>query len=255
TCTESSGTLTCQLGTIASGSDATIDVVVTTLVAGDITNSATASSDTSDPEASNNVASVTTTVNQPSSGPRRADLAVSKTSDTDRPTAGGTITYTIVVANRGPDAATGVVVLDALPDGLSYLSSQTTHGTYASLTGLWTVATIPDGSSATLVMLVRVDAVGGTSIENVATVTGFDQRDPDPGNDAGTKTVQVLGASGGNGNGNDGTGGDNGDTTTASTGRDLQGLAIDMLGSLLLGAAALTIARRRRLGVGIESDS
>jgi uncharacterized repeat protein (TIGR01451 family) len=246
TCTEASGTVTCQLGTIASGSDVTIEVVVTTLAVGDVTNSATASSDVSDPNDSNNVASATTTVNQTASGRARADLAVSKTSDTDRPPAGGTITYTIVVANDGPGDATGVVVADALPHGLSYLSSQATQGAYALTTGLWTAGSIADGSSATLVMRVRVDAVGGSAIENVATIAGLDQKDPDTNNDEGIKTVHVLGASGGNGNGANGVG--SGGTTTASTGRDLRGLGLDMLGASLLGVAALSVARRRRVG-------
>jgi uncharacterized repeat protein (TIGR01451 family) len=159
---------------------------------------------------------------------------VSKTSNTCRPVAGGAVTYTIVVTNHGPDAATGVVIADSLPDGLTYLSSSATQGSYSASTGRWKVGTILDGGHASLVMNARVDADAGSSIRNVATVARLDQTDPDPVNDRGVKAVEVASALG-----------------TASTGSDLQRLGADIVALLLLGIATLTVARRRRTGAHV----
>jgi uncharacterized repeat protein (TIGR01451 family) len=61
-CSNSSGKVTCNLGTIAKGSSATVTIKVTPSVSGSVTNTATVSSSGSDSDASNNTASVTTQV-------------------------------------------------------------------------------------------------------------------------------------------------------------------------------------------------
>jgi len=48
-----------------------------------------------------------------------ADLSISKSDGSATYTPGGTATYVITVSNAGPDAATGVVVTDNLPDGVT----------------------------------------------------------------------------------------------------------------------------------------
>ena len=48
------------------------------------------------------------------------DLAMSKTVDDPTPDEGDTIVYTLQVTNNGPDHASGVVISDALPSGVSY---------------------------------------------------------------------------------------------------------------------------------------
>jgi uncharacterized repeat protein (TIGR01451 family) len=74
-----------------------------------LTNSAAVSySDQFDPIASNNTASVTET-------PQQADLDLSKNVDNASPRLGGQVTFTIVLANRGPDAASHVAVADLEP--------------------------------------------------------------------------------------------------------------------------------------------
>jgi uncharacterized repeat protein (TIGR01451 family) len=56
------GTITCNLGNLASGANATITIVVTTTTPGTITNTAIVSGNESDPTSSNNSATATTTV-------------------------------------------------------------------------------------------------------------------------------------------------------------------------------------------------
>jgi uncharacterized repeat protein (TIGR01451 family) len=52
-----------------------------------------------------------------------ADLAILKSVSDSKPNNGDTITYTVKVANTGPDTATGVFVTDVLPGGLTFDSS------------------------------------------------------------------------------------------------------------------------------------
>src|SRR5690606_18042169 len=67
-----------------------------------------------------------------------ADLEVTNTA---APTFynGQQTTFTVKVLNNGPDAATGVVIEDKLPTGLTFISATATSGEYNSATGLWTL--------------------------------------------------------------------------------------------------------------------
>src|SRR5439155_802178 len=91
-----------------------------------------AHADQFDPNPGNNAAGVTTT-------PPGADLPVTKAVSDPTPNVGDTITYTITLANNGPDAATGVTVQDALPACLAFVSAAPGQGAYDPATGLWTV--------------------------------------------------------------------------------------------------------------------
>jgi uncharacterized repeat protein (TIGR01451 family) len=53
-CGESGGIVTCNLGTMGSGATATLDIVVKPTVAGEITNSASVTASTPDPNAEGN---------------------------------------------------------------------------------------------------------------------------------------------------------------------------------------------------------
>ncbi len=65
TCSESAGTVTCVLGSLANGTNATVGIVVTPPVPGTITDTATVTGDQSDPNPANNTATETTAVNAP----------------------------------------------------------------------------------------------------------------------------------------------------------------------------------------------
>ncbi|MCH8110082.1 MAG: DUF11 domain-containing protein, partial [Chloroflexi bacterium] len=56
-------------------------------------------------------------------GPQDVELIIVKIDDADPVVAGDDITYTIAVANTGDTDATGVFILDTLPDGVSFVSS------------------------------------------------------------------------------------------------------------------------------------
>ena len=56
------------------------------------------------------------------------DIVVNQSDSPDPIAAGGILTYTIAVANNGPDDATGVVLTDTIPAGTTFVSSTTTKG-------------------------------------------------------------------------------------------------------------------------------
>lgn len=56
-------------------------------------------------------------------GPPLASLSIAKTDSSDPIAQGVNLTYTLTVTNRGPDDATGVVIEDTLPDGVSFVSA------------------------------------------------------------------------------------------------------------------------------------
>ncbi|MFY9561900.1 MAG: C25 family cysteine peptidase, partial [Terriglobales bacterium] len=65
TCSQAANTVTCQLGTIANAATATINIVVTPQSSTIVTNSALVTADQNDPNAANNIATVTTLVTAP----------------------------------------------------------------------------------------------------------------------------------------------------------------------------------------------
>ena len=103
-----------------------------------------------------------------------ADLVTVKTlvSGDNTPLEGETISFQIVVDNNGASQATNVSLNDLLPAGLTATLNNGTvsQGAYDPVTGLWTVGTIIDGGSATLVLEGTVDTgEGGNTIANVTT--------------------------------------------------------------------------------------
>src|SRR5439155_20832261 len=100
-CTQSGSTLTCPVdspnGEMQSGGTATFLVTVSFASAGDYTDNASVSSNTSDNNLANNSASATTTVTPP------ADLEMlTKTASSATVTVPSQITYTLIGRNNGP---------------------------------------------------------------------------------------------------------------------------------------------------------
>jgi uncharacterized repeat protein (TIGR01451 family) len=119
--------------------------------------------------------------------PQLIDLALTKTIDTERANVGETVEFTVRVRNDGPTDATGVIVLDSLPAGLTFVSAAPQAGdTYSSQTGRWTIPSIPADTERTLILRGRVtpsanniDEILALGIVNVAEVIAADQPDFD----------------------------------------------------------------------------
>ena len=183
-----SGTGDWTVGSVLSGAVETLTIVATVLTpssgpALSQTNTATASSTTPDPNPGNNTGTATET-------PLQADLAVFKTVSDPTPNVGDTIEFAIAVANYGPDTATEVVVNDLLPAGVTFVSYQASQGSYASVSGVWTIGTVTTADFPVLVITATVDRpVSGVPapVTNTATVSGREY-DPNPDNNTDTAT-------------------------------------------------------------------
>lgn len=104
-----------------------------------------------------------------------SDLAVTKTVDDSTPPEGANIIYTLTVVNNGPDNATNVNLTDVLPAGVSYVSDD---GSYNSGTGVWTIGSLNNGSTATLNITASVNgSTSGSTITNTITAINADQAD------------------------------------------------------------------------------
>ncbi len=165
------------VGTIANGASATLQITVTVTSAGAFTNTAqVATADQPDPDSTPGNSNPTEDDQDSVTLPlQTADLSLSKSASPSSVNVGQNVTFTIVIANSGPDAATGVEVSDLLPAGLAFVSALPSQGSYVG--GVWTVGTLANGATATLQIVATVNAAG--PIANTAQVSNSDQFDPD----------------------------------------------------------------------------
>lgn len=192
------GTLTCNLGSIAAGDDATVIVQLRSQNPGFITNTASATSTEADTNPANNLAIAQgTTINQ------GAELALSLTPSAVSIPSGGSLSYTLGVLNNGPNTATdirvsgnlplGFVVSGALPAGCSVsgqlltcnLSGSLAAGASSSIGPINGVIAAGQGSTLTFAASVSVtsplapqdpDGTNNTQTVNTAVTAGSDLR-------------------------------------------------------------------------------
>ncbi|HEY5977066.1 MAG TPA: hypothetical protein VIT85_04350 [Solirubrobacterales bacterium] len=138
-----------------------------------------------------------------------ADLSIAKTDSPDPVSVGAALTYSIQVANAGPDTATEVVVTDDLPKGVSFVSADPTQGSCALSSNkrrvtckLGTIGVVSgpvysppgvDYSPAAAISIRVLAPKKAGSISNKASVKGL-EKDPKSGNDKATATTRVIAA-------------------------------------------------------------
>jgi uncharacterized repeat protein (TIGR01451 family) len=193
------GTVTATKSVLAASDAATFKIVVnvgsgvadgTTL-----SNTASVTSDTDDPNTADNSDTETTLVNE------FAELSVSKLASPNPVLAGNNITYTIDVSNAGPTQAQSVTLSDAVPAGTTFVSASQTSGPTFTLTsppaggtGTFTAtrATLAVGATAKFTMVVRVgaDRANGSTVDNTATIGGV-TLDSNASNDSASTSTTV----------------------------------------------------------------
>ena len=125
----------------------------------------------------------TTVITQNIANFESADLSLTKAVSNSSPNVGDQITYTVIVTNSGPSAASGVAVSEPLTPGVTLVSSNPSQGVYAN--GIWNVGNLSataGTNTATLTIVAQVNSIDPQI--NTAQVSASDQSDPDstPGN-------------------------------------------------------------------------
>jgi uncharacterized repeat protein (TIGR01451 family) len=181
------GTVTCTLAAMPVGNAIFTLTVNAPATPTTVSNTATVSSPSDSTPGGNTTPPVVTIVSDV------ADLEIEKTGPATV-VSGGQITYTIAVTNNGPNAATNVVVTDVLPAGVSFVSATPTQGSCSLLAATVTcnLGTLANIATATISLVVNVNAPDGTSIVNTASADS-DETDPSPANATDTAAV-VVGA-------------------------------------------------------------
>jgi uncharacterized repeat protein (TIGR01451 family) len=193
TCATAGNTVRCSRDNMSSNMQRTITIRVR--VNNDagplLTNVAEVSSNTLDPDLSNNQAVSEVMV------ARDADLSVTKSDTPDPVMAGQILQWTLAVHNNGPNVASHVRLEDFIPDGINYQQAFPPAGwtcNYESSTRLLACTTTQMLANATAVIAVNAAVppdYDAAEIVNTVTV-GSDTPDPDLSNNSDTAITTVI---------------------------------------------------------------
>ncbi|HSR35531.1 MAG TPA: DUF11 domain-containing protein, partial [Anaerolineae bacterium] len=189
-CSHAGGEVTCTRPALPIGTAPGIFIhLLAPSSAGTITNTASVTSTVADPSLGNNVARQHTLVETLSL--EGADLSIAKIGSPEPVEVGALLTYTLMVANAGPDTATAITVTDQLPPEVTYSDGYGAGwscghggGTVTCTRPSLAVAVAPD-----IVIRVTAPAYPGT-ISNTAVVSS-QVGDPKPNNNSASVTTQV----------------------------------------------------------------
>ena len=120
-----------------------------------------------------------------------SDLTIAKSDAPDPAPPAGALVYTLTVTNAGPSNATGVVVTDTLPAGVTFVSS--TPGaptcTLGGSTLTCTLGALAGATSATVTINTTVAATAGIVVNSAAVAAA--EPDPFPGNNTATASTAI----------------------------------------------------------------
>ncbi len=182
--------LSCGLGTIGVGETRTVVVAATVppdATPAGITNTASVTSQVPDPEDADDSASVDVEV------VRQANLSVTKVAAAEGVQLGGTIAYTLAVANNGPSDASDVVLTETIPDGTTLESLP--DGCSGSGPVTCALGDLPAGTTRVLDLVLAVpEGLAPGPLTNTASITSPTE-DPDPSDNEATAVVEAIAVS------------------------------------------------------------
>ena len=179
---------TYEAGTIAAGGNVQIFIRGTVLsnAAGIISNTASVTSDTPDPDPDDNTSTFEIPVEE------AADLSIEKRSSPESVTPGDLLTYTLLVANLGPGTAVNVILSDNVPAELQNVQYSSDGGlTWQPWPGIYQAGNLAAGESVQLLVRGIVGPSASGRLINTAVVKS-DTPDPDPCNDTSTTETPVV---------------------------------------------------------------
>jgi uncharacterized repeat protein (TIGR01451 family) len=188
-CTNTGSSLDCSLGTLLSGETALLTVVHRAVLSGSLSNVATVAGAAGDPDVANNSASIVA-ITAPT-----VDLALDVTDVSDPVWLGENLVYRIAITNRGPGAATSVMLTNTFPSNFIFIAVGGTQGACARNGNeiSCTVGSLPSGAGALVNLTVRPTIVG---MFTNATFVNAVEIDPDPQNNFVFQTTRVITSSG-----------------------------------------------------------
>ena len=174
-------------GDIAKDGNATLNIVTLVDVTnGTVVNLVNTSSDTYDPDMTNNNATNGTVV------PPEADLEAIITNNFEGSEVpchnGDTVVWTITVINHGPDTAVNATLKDLLPPNCIYVSDDS-EGAYNNVTAIWSIGDLPVGESVTLKITTVANTTNDTIFRNVS--VSSETYDPDLSNNKDDSSIIV----------------------------------------------------------------
>jgi len=201
------GTVSCTAATLENQADTTFTLSVKTsqsAPSGTITNTATITSSTPDSNTSDNSSSVTTGI--AGNVAASADLSIESHLGAPSVASGTTVTFRVGIANKGPNTAHHVQLVDAVPANAtfaavtvdapldSFTCTTPAVGTSGNIT--CTATTLDQRSSSdqpTFLFTFRVNngVAAGTVLTNTTTLSA-DEADPIPSNNSASRTTTVT---------------------------------------------------------------
>jgi uncharacterized repeat protein (TIGR01451 family) len=148
-----------------------------------LTDSATASMNQTDPTPADNSVTLTTTA----AAQAAPDLALSGTAP-GSVKLGDNVTYSLTVTNNGMAGSTGVMLVDTLPSGVTFVSA-TGGVTPANGVLTFNVGSLAAGASTTVAIVVTPTAAG--TLTDRATAS-MNQTDPTPADNSVTLVTDVM---------------------------------------------------------------
>jgi uncharacterized repeat protein (TIGR01451 family) len=192
-CDVNGSALTCDLGVVAEGATASVEIAMTATSQGAASTSAGVTSFDQELVASDNSATVSATITQ------LFDLVAT----IDGPTStqpGNRVTYTATARNDGPNAAGGVTFVTSIPAGGTFFNA-TTNANCTRDGGTLTcnLGTLDPDESMDVEVSYDVDDTG--ALVSTATVSATNGTESDPSNDTAELSTQSSSSSGGGGGG------------------------------------------------------
>ena len=169
-----------NIGTLNKGKSAELNIVSRVNATGNITNDAKVTAKEFDYNPANNNDDEVIVVN------KSGDLAVVKMVNVTEVNYGDLVRWTLISSNKGPDNVTGIVVEDAMPEGLILLNYTASKGFYDD--GVWSVCCLEKDEMQSLELICKVNKTG--HLTNIARISGIEY-DPDLTNNVDNESVDV----------------------------------------------------------------
>lgn len=181
-------TVNCPVPALDSGASATVTIGVNPTVTGTLNTTFSVTATEGDPNRGDNGTAASVNV-----VPLSADLTLALNSPVPAVTVGGNVTYTAVVKNEGPDPASGVILSDPLPAGLTFNAALSSpNANQVGNTVNYFIGSLPVGGTSTLTIVAGTSQVG--SVSNTASVTAT-EGDPVTANNSATVSTNVVATS------------------------------------------------------------